>query len=259
MNVDRDAGRIPKRIYYCWFGKHALPKTAQKCMRSWKKYCPDYEIVCINEDNFDVNIHPYCKYHYEKKHFAHVSDYARLYFPAMRGGVYFDIDVELIKPIDSLLDYEAFYSMVNIDFGAEKGYVSTGQGYGTVANHPVVMAMLKEYDMLVPDSNGTYEMITAGVLNTKALHKLEAENGVEISNERTNILGAEILSGDYTDPFNDLTGEMKTTSNTFSIHWRSKTWIPRHLVLRSVLTRPIHRMFGIDVAEKIKSKLSGRQ
>ena len=70
---------IPKVIHYCWFGKNPIPNSLKKCIKSWKKYCPDYEIKQWNEDNFDINCNKFVKDAYENKAWAFVSDYARLW------------------------------------------------------------------------------------------------------------------------------------------------------------------------------------
>lgn len=94
---------IPKIIHYCWFGRNPLPELAQKCIASWKKYLPDYEIKEWNEDNFDVNIIPYTAEAYAQKKYAFVSDYARFWILHKYGGIYFDTDVEVIRPIDDII------------------------------------------------------------------------------------------------------------------------------------------------------------
>lgn len=94
---------IPKIIHYCWFGRGPLPELAQKCIASWKKYLPDYEIKEWNEDNFDVNIIPYTAEAYQAKKYAFVSDYARFWILYQYGGIYFDTDVEVIRPMDDII------------------------------------------------------------------------------------------------------------------------------------------------------------
>mgnify|MGYP001644804644 FL=1 len=102
---------IPKIIHYCWFGGHPLPASALKCIESWRKYCPDYEIKEWNESNYDVNKIPYISQAYEVKKYAFVSDYARFDILYQYGGVYFDTDVEVIKPIDEIIEKGAFFGM----------------------------------------------------------------------------------------------------------------------------------------------------
>ena len=94
---------IPKIIHYCWFGGNPLPDSAMKCIASWKKFLPDYEIKKWNESNFDVNMIPYVKEAYQVKKYAFVSDFARFYILYKYGGLYFDTDVEIVKPLDSII------------------------------------------------------------------------------------------------------------------------------------------------------------
>ena len=96
---------IPKVIHYCWFGHSPKPALFQRCIASWKKYCPDYEIIEWNEDNFDISQNDYAREAYEEKKWAFVTDYARLWIVYNHGGIYLDTDVEIIKEFD-LAEYE---------------------------------------------------------------------------------------------------------------------------------------------------------
>ena len=89
--------RIPKIIHYCWFGNNPKPEIVYKCIESWKKYFPDYEIVEWNEKNYDVNKELYMQEAYSCKKWAFVSDYARFDVLYQYGGIYFDTDVEVLK------------------------------------------------------------------------------------------------------------------------------------------------------------------
>ena len=102
---------IPKIIHYCWFGSKQLPPLAKRCIRSWKKYLPGYEIKLWNESNFDVNIIPYVKEAYKAKRYAFVSDYVRYWALFNYGGVYFDTDVELIKPVNQVLTWGGIWGL----------------------------------------------------------------------------------------------------------------------------------------------------
>lgn len=94
---------IPKVIHYCWFGGNPLPDSAKKCISSWRKYLPDFEIKVWNERNFDVKSIPYTREAYRLKKFAFVSDYARMWILYNYGGIYFDTDVEVIKPFNDII------------------------------------------------------------------------------------------------------------------------------------------------------------
>ena len=125
---------IPKVIHYCWFGRNKKTKLAQKCFESWKRYCPEYEIIEWNEDNFDVGQHPYLQWCYEHKKWAFLSDYARLLILLEHGGIYLDTDVEVIRPLDDLLAFEAFFGfetneIINTGLGLENGRQSLGRRY----------------------------------------------------------------------------------------------------------------------------------
>lgn len=230
---------IPKKIHYCWFGRNELPPKAKKCIDSWKKYCPDYEIIEWNEENFNVNMNAYTKMCYEQKKYAFLTDYVRLLVIAEHGGIYFDTDVEVIKSFDKLLDCEAFFGFEN------NNYVATGLGFGAVANNEIVFQMLREYDRLL---DGKHETVNCPKLNTDALLKY----GLQLSGEKQCINNAWIYPVDYFNPLNSNTGKINKTENTHSIHWYSMSWLSPMARLRSKITRPFHRIFGEDCFQKRK-------
>lgn len=233
---------IPKIIHYCWFGRGEKPKLAQKCIASWKKYCPDFKIIEWNEDNFEIEKYPYAKYCYDNKKWAFLSDFARLVVVHKYGGVYFDTDVELIKPLEKLLEYEAFYGFEN----NEK--VNTGQGFGAVSEHETVKAILQRYNELKMDYEGNYPLVVCPTLNTEALIPM----GLKLNGKFQKVNGAAILPIDYLNPYDDPTGRLNKTENTVSIHWYSKSWMDKKKIIRSMITKPFHRIFGNDCFEWLK-------
>ena len=233
---------IPKKIHYCWFGRGDKPKLAQKCIASWKKYCPDYEIIEWNEDNFDLDYNAYTRYCYDNKKWAFLSDFVRLVVVAEHGGIYFDTDVELLKCPGLLLRYEAFYGFEN------DRNIATGLGFGAEAGHPTILAMKAKYGEVLPDDDGAFSMIVCPVLNTAALMPF----GLRLDGTRQNVAGAEILPEDWLNPYDDPTGQLKKTNNTISIHWYNKSWMSKKMILRSKLTKPFHRLFGNDCFDWLK-------
>ena len=225
---------IPKKIHYCWFGRGEKPKLAIRCIESWKKYCPDYEILEWNEDNYDVNKNEYTSWCYRNKKWAFLSDYVRLDVVNEHGGIYFDTDVELVKPLDDLLEYEAFYGLEN------DTTVATGLGFGSIANHIIISDMIREYERLKIDEK--FVPIGCPKLNTNAILK----HCSNITGKRQNVCGAEILPVDFLNPYDDPTGRLNKTSNTVSIHWYSKSALSKKSIIRSKITRPFHRLFGED-------------
>lgn len=230
---------IPKKIHYCWFGNGEMNEKARKCINSWKKKCPDYEIVEWNETNFDINMNAYTKYTYDTKQYAFLSDYARLYIIYREGGIYFDVDVETLKSLDPLLNHPAF-------FGFETAtYVNTGIGFGAEASNPIVKDMLNEYDQVL---DGMHGVIGCPKLNTNALIK----HGMLQNGEYQVLDGAVVYPVDYFNPYDDPTGRLNTTNNTYSIHWFAKSWMRKSDILRSKITQPLHRLFGKDIFRKHK-------
>lgn len=230
---------IPKKIHYCWFGKNRLPDKAVKCINSWKKYCPDYEIIEWNEGNFDVRQNGYTEFTYDNRKFAFLSDYARLQIVLKEGGLYFDVDVEIIRPLDELLVHKAFFG-----FETEE-YVNTGVGFGAEANNLIVAGMLREYDILLDGKHGT---IGCPLLNTQALMKY----GLKQNGMKQTIDGAMIYPIQYFNPYDDPTGILNTTEETVSIHWYAKSWMDKKTIIRSKLTKPIHRLLGTEFFKKRK-------
>ena len=230
---------IPKKIHYCWFGRNPKPKLAEKCIASWKKYCPGYEIIEWNEDNFDINMNGYTKMCYEQKKYAFLSDYVRLLVVAEHGGIYFDTDVELMKPIDALLKNDAFFGFETPE------YVASGLGFGSVPHGRAIEAMVAEYDFLLDGTQGTRGCPR---LNTSALVKL----GLAQDGSYQTVADAVILPVDYLNPYESATGRINRTANTVSVHWYSAAWMSRKQKLRSTIMRPLHRIFGVDAFKRFR-------
>ena len=233
---------IPKIIHYCWFGGNPKPKPAEKCIASWKKYCPDYELIEWNEDNFDVGYNKYTQYCYDNKKWAFLSDFVRLAVVEKHGGIYFDTDVELLREPDELLQYGAFYGFET------ENYIATGLGFGAEAGHPTISAMVAEYEALTAANESDFLSVTCPVRNTAALLRF----GLRTDGTRQNIAGAEILPIEYLNPYDDPTGRLNRTNNTISVHWYSKSWMSKGTILRSKLTKPLHRIFGVDAFKRFR-------
>jgi mannosyltransferase OCH1-like enzyme len=237
---------IPKIIHYCWFGRNPLPKSAQKCIDSWKVFFPEYKLKEWNEDNFDVNIIPYTKEAYEAKKYAFVSDYARFWVLYHYGGIYFDTDVEVIKPMDDILSRGGFMGC-EIDRG-EAYAVNPGVGIAVEMSHPLYKELLGIYDGLpFYMENGTMNQFAIVRITTMVLlrHGIKKEPLIQTVN------GIVIYPQDYFNPLNDATGQLNITSNTRSIHWYSKTWLPTS-PLKTKIVRLCHRYLGVGCFTIIK-------
>lgn len=158
---------IPRIIHYCWFGGNEKPEIIRKCIFSWKKYCPDYEIKEWNESNFDINMFQYTKEAYNAKKWAFVSDVARLWVVLNYGGIYMDTDVEVFDNIDSLLNNDLFM------FFESEININSGMGFGATKDNEIIQELVNDYsDRPFLLSNGKYDLTGCPAINTKTIRKL---------------------------------------------------------------------------------------
>lgn len=208
---------IPKKIHYCWFGGNPLPKLAKKCIKSWKKHCPEYEIIRWDEKNVDISSCPlYVRQAYEAKKWAFVTDYIRLKVVSEHGGIYLDTDVELLKNPEHLLDHQAY-------FGFEAGeYIATGLGFGAEPNAPILRELMDDYadiPFILPD--GSYDLESCPVRNTRVL----VRHGLRQDDTRQVLPGdILILPSVYLCPMRFWSGVGQITEETVSVHWYSASW-----------------------------------
>lgn len=228
---------IPKVIHYCWFGGNELPESALNCIKSWKKFCPDFEIKEWNEKNYDINKFVFVKDAYNKKKYAFVTDVARLDIIYEEGGVYLDTDVELIKPIDDeLLKNQLYLGMENI------GRVNTGLGFGAESHHKFIKENLELYSNIPFSSNTTCVTYT-----TKLLKKM----GLKNINKTQRLEDMLILPTEYLCPLNFETDKLVITKKTYSIHHYDMSWKnkkDRFIRVKIVL----RRWLSDDIYEKLK-------
>lgn len=204
-----------KVIHYCWFGKNPLPESAKKCIESWKKFCPDYEITEWNESNFDVNSCEYTKQAYEAKKYAFVSDYARFKILYQYGGVYFDTDVEVVANIDDIVEKGAF-------MGMEDEYaVAPGLGIGANPKMELIGELIELYDNLqFINKDGSHNIKTIVDYTTELFEKY----GLKKKDEIQLIKDFYVYPKEYFCPKNTHTGEIVLTENSKSIHHYDASW-----------------------------------
>lgn len=232
---------IPKTIHYCWFGKKDLPPEAKRCIASWKKICPDYDIIRWDENNFDVNQNPFIKAAYEAKKWAFVSDYARLKVVYDNGGIYLDTDVELRKNLDSLREHGCYIGIQQNEF-----LCNTGLGFGATKSNPVVLKMLESYDDLTFSESHTLEL-SCPRLNNAVIRSYGLVSNTEI----TDLPEATVYPPQYFDPYG---GKNLLCDETYSIHHYAASWTSE----KNQFKRKIARWIGQDNIISIKSLLKIR-
>jgi len=118
---------IPKKIHYCWFGGKELPVMARRCVESWKKYSPEYELVLWNESNSDID-NEYCRQATRQKNWAFISDWVRIDILHKHGGVYFDTDIELIRPLAAALHGDVLHAPLETRGMLGSGFIACAPG-----------------------------------------------------------------------------------------------------------------------------------
>ena len=256
---------IPKIIHYCWFGRGEMPRLIKKCLKSWKKYCPGWEIICWDEDRFDVDSTLWTKQAYAAKKYAFVSDYVRLKALNEMGGVYLDTDVEIVQSLDKFLVHEAFSGFEASDT------VQTGI-IGAVAHHPVIQSWLDYYKDKAYLVDGKPVMVPNVSFVTEDLKA----RGLKMDDSLQTIDSMVVYPQTVFCPLSAVSIERKITPDTHVLHYFTSTWrsdkakrdfarVKRHqrkwykawIWLRYLPSRAVRKVLGNDRIDNLKKKLKG--
>ena len=241
---------IPKIIHFCWFGGNPLPELAQKCIASWRKYLPDYEIWqwserplhenetlrYENENNlfdrvmeFDVETIPYTAEAYRQKKYAFVSDYARFWILYKYGGIYFDTDVEVIRPLNEIIAQGNFMGFETDPDGENSPgkyaprycySVALGLGFGMEKEHPFLKKMQDKYAAMDFELPLFPWGKTIVAYTTEELCKLGLKNVQGIQE----VQGIKVYPHEYFAPIDVISGKLYITKNTYTIHRYMGSW-----------------------------------
>lgn len=206
---------IPKVIHYVWLGGRDLPEDAVRCIESWRKYCPDYEIRRWDETSFDLHANKYVEEALHSKKWAFVSDYVRLLALVTCGGIYMDTDVEVLSSLDCFLDHQAFSGFES------NNTVPTGI-MGCEAGFPLFRDLLNQYEsrrFILPD--GSFDMTT----NVVAITNECVRRGLVSNNSFQVVDGFALYPSDWFCPKSHETGVITLTSNSHTIHHFAGSWL----------------------------------
>lgn len=228
---------IPKIIHYCWFGGNPLPPLALECIASWRKYLPDYEVWEWSESStpalpnrvkelmpdkvmaFDVNIITYTEEAYKQKKYAFVSDYARFWIMYKYGGIYFDTDVEVIRPMDDIVAKGNFMGCETDGSDYDFITVNPGLGLGFCSGDRLLEQMLCYYSDLRFDMlNGKIKTIVGHTTDVLIERGLRNVAGIQVIDDIT------IYPSEYFCPINITTKRLHVTEKTRSIHRYMDSW-----------------------------------
>ena len=235
---------IPKKIHYCWFGHGKKSKLVDKCIRSWKKYCPEYEIIEWNEDNYDVSSAPlFVKQALEAKQWAFAADYIRYQVVYEQGGIYFDTDVEVLRNPDFLLENKAFFGVQYND------YVASGLGFGAQKGTPILLELMKNYEeipFILPD--GQFDRLSCVRRDTPVFE----EHGFRMDGTRQVLDGdVQVYPAEYFCPCKRYEKKPVITENTVTFHWFAGSWLTGKERFRN----KTKKMLGAERFEKLKKIL----
>ncbi len=205
--------KIPAIIHSFWFSGEEKPDLYKKCIESWYKYCPDFEICEWNAENYDITVNPYMRESFERRKWAFVSDYARLDVIKRYGGIYMDMDVELVASLDPYLFSDGFFCR------QEDGLLELGSGFGCPKEDTMISQMLDLYygrHLLLDD--GTIDMTP----QPEYLSKVFCKYGFGISHDSQEISGKIVLSNDYICCY---AGKDSIRTPLLGIHWHNGGWL----------------------------------
>ena len=246
---------IPKIIHYCWLGGKPKPDSTLRCIESWKKHCPDYEIKEWNESNLDITINEYTQQAYKAKAWGFVPDFLRLWIIYNCGGIYIDTDVQILKSFNPLLSFHAFAGFERGTNDENGYYVNFGQGFGAEPRNKIILQHMEIYrDLSYEKADGSYNRIASPHYTTEVLVKC----GLERNNICQNLNDIMIFSDDYFCPKSFETGIVKITRNTYSIHQFDGSWYSEEEQLqRKQWEKAARRDYILHTPNRLARKILG--
>lgn len=219
-----------------------MPPKECRCIESWKKKMPDYEIVRWDESNFDVNSLTFVKEAYQARKYAFVADYVRVYALFHEGGIYLDTDIEIVKSLTPLLGCSFLTGFETL------GVIQTGV-IGCEAGHFIIKKMYDYYqERHFKINNKSLDQTPNSVI----LANIIAKEGFVLNNTRQSKKNIEIYPSDYFCPINQATWEIMTTSNTYCIHYLSGSWLPVKDRMIRKIKAIMGNLFGFNIVAKIR-------
>ena len=241
---------IPKKIHYIWIGGNKKPESVEKYIESWKKHCPDYEIIEWNESNFDMNENQYIKEAYEAKKFAFVTDYMRLAILKREGGIYVDTDLEITQNIDKFLHYDCFS-------GFENGVMIPTALFGAKKGCKYIDYLLSYYDGRSFYINGKPDLTTNVVsitVMTKLKYDLKLDNSLQVLHDEETGEDIAYFPSTYFCTKDYVSGKILADENTYSIHHYRGSWLEKKNKIEDKFVAGVYKVFGEKIFRKMMRK-----
>ena len=211
---------IEKKIYYVWIGNAKEPDIFYKCLDSWKRNLPDFEITEINEKNFDMEKHlkenRFFMECYRRKLWAYVSDYMRVHFMYGNSGIYVDTDMEIIKDISPLIEDEKMKFFIGYE---DKKHISVGI-FGCEKNSKILKDIMEFYEK---------DIWEKPLWTIPKIFTYIFEKKYNLTEKRENILekGEIIIYPEeyfYPYGYKEKFSNECIKENTYGIHWWNDSW-----------------------------------
>ena len=236
---------IPKKIHFCWLSNDPYPQTIQRCIDSWHKILPDYEIVLWNFERLGNNCPDWVREAFDKKMYAFAADWIRVYALYNFGGIYLDSDVEMLRPFDNLLHLPYFVCRES------GGWIVEAACMGSQKGHPLFREVLKHYHnrhFVKPD--GSLDTLTMPEIFTDVINKnFKIENipSPFHFNFKPDVIS--VLPEEYFSPLHTVTLKLNLTPNTYAIHHFAGSWMPKSWHWK----KRIQRILGASITHRIQS------
>ena len=234
---------IPPIIHYCWFGKGEIPDKFKRCIETWYKFCPTYQIVKWDEDNCNIEENKFALEAYKAKKYGFVPDYFRLKIIFEHGGIYLDTDVELLKNLDDLRRESSFCGL------ERPGVVALGLGFGAKKHNPIILHMLQRYETLQFSMDSKEQKnIVSPALQTKDL----IARGMRPGNHWQQVEEMTIFPIEVLSPKHFITGETEITEYSYAIHHFAASWVSENQKLGIASKQALAQELLSDVEYNIK-------
>ncbi|WP_026672553.1 glycosyltransferase family 32 protein [Alkalihalobacterium bogoriense] len=241
--------QIPKIIHYCWFGGNDKPALVKKCLESWEKHLPDYEIKEWNESNVNLDSNQYVKEAYSQKKYAFVSDYIRVHALYHNGGIYLDTDVEVFQSFTPFLQEDSFWGF------EQENFIATST-IGARKHHPFIKSFLDSYEKreFIKEDHSVDDITNVAVVTKMLKAKGLVQNG-----QKQTIDGVgTIYPQTYFSPYDYINCQTFKTEETYAMHHYYKSWLPLKARVKSNMKTTLAKVIGgqnIARLRKIVSKV----
>ena len=218
-----------KKLHYVWLGGGKIPASVKSSIRTWKKHCPDWEIVRWDETNFDTQRYPWVREAIEQGKYAFAADFIRLFVLYHEGGAYLDTDVDVLRPLDDGVLAHGFVCGVQVPIVESKDEIynrkslQTGFLYSE-KGHPLPLVALRElYDegqrhFVHPD--GTQETMPVDI----RLMSVFIDHFGAVPDDRTQMLHDDIMLYDS----HVFATRKSKTRDSYVVHWFDQSWTDAH-------------------------------